>query len=326
MTAGQSAPQSAVTRQYPLTRSSLAHAFPRRSTTGDPRRPPPPTRARRAIASSTASSLTVGPATCLGVIGPNGVGKSTLLQILAGLLEPVDGDVRVDPPTATVGYLSQEHAPAGAETVRTTLYRRTGAAAAEADLSAAAAALAAGEAYADDRFAEALARYESISAGDFEARLVTTLGQVGLSARLADQPVATLSGGQEARVALAAVLLARFDITLLDEPTNDLDFDGLSRLEEMVDRRRGGMVIVSHDRAFLDRAVTDVLELDEHTRTGCLYGGGWAGLPGRARGRSGACGRGVRGVRGPAGRSAAAGAAGTAVGDCRCGARAEAAP
>ena len=78
-------------------------------------------------------------------------------------------------------------------------------------------------------------------------------------------------------MALAAILLARFDITLLDEPTNDLDFDGLSRLEEMVARRSGGMVIVSHDRAFLDRTVTDVLELDEHTRTGRMYGGGWAG-------------------------------------------------
>ncbi len=156
-------------------------------------------------------SLTVDPATCLGVVGPNGVGKSTLLQILAGLLEPVAGDVRVDPPTATVGYLSQEHAPAGVETVRGALYRRTGIAAAEADLSAAAAALGAGEAQADDRYAAALARYESISAGDFEARLVTTLGQVGLPVPLAEQPVATLSGGQAGRVALAAILLARFD-------------------------------------------------------------------------------------------------------------------
>ncbi len=222
-------------------------------------------------------SLTVDPATCLGVVGPNGVGKSTLLQILAGLLEPVAGDVRVDPPTATVGYLSQEHAPAGLETVRAALYRRTGIAAAEADLSAAAAALGAGGAQADDRYAATLARYESISAGDFEARLVTTLGQVGLPVPLAGQPVSTLSGGQGARVALAAILLARFDITLLDEPTNDLDFDGLSRLEEMVARRSGGVVIVSHDRAFLDRTVTDVLELDEHTRTGRMYGGGWAG-------------------------------------------------
>ncbi len=76
-------------------------------------------------------------------------------------------------------------------------------------------------------------------------------------------------------MALAAILLARFDLTLLDEPTNDLDFEGLSRLEDIVARRSGGMVIVSHDRAFLERTVTDVLELDEHSRTGTTYGGGW---------------------------------------------------
>ncbi|HEX3333597.1 MAG TPA: ABC-F family ATP-binding cassette domain-containing protein [Acidimicrobiales bacterium] len=232
-------------------------------------------------------SLTVGPDTCLGVVGPNGVGKSTLLQVLAGLITPTAGDVRVDPPTATVGYLSQEHAHDGDETVRAALYRRTGAAAAEAALTGAAAAL--GDAHAEgggdgatalaaeERYATALARYEALSAGDFEARLVTTLEQVGLPAEVADRPAARLSGGQEARVALAATLLARFDVTLLDEPTNDLDFDGLARLEEMVARRRGGLVIVSHDRAFLDRSVTDVLELDEHTRGGRLYGGGWSG-------------------------------------------------
>ena len=222
-------------------------------------------------------SLTVGPATCLGVVGPNGVGKSTLLQLLAGLFEPVAGDVRLDPPTATVGYLSQEHASAGEETVRDVLLRRTGVAVAEDALAAAGADLASGDPGADDRYATALSRYESISAGDFEARLVTTLERVGLPPGAGGQPVDTLSGGQEARVALAAVLLSRFDVTLLDEPTNDLDFDGLARLEEMVEGRRGGMVIVSHDRAFLDRAVTDVLELDEHTRAGRTYGGGWQG-------------------------------------------------
>jgi ATPase subunit of ABC transporter with duplicated ATPase domains len=72
-------------------------------------------------------------------------------------------------------------------------------------------------------------------------------------------------------------VLSRFDLTLLDEPTNDLDFDGLRRLESLVADRRGGMAIVSHDRAFLDGTVTDVLELDEHARAGRLYGGGWAG-------------------------------------------------
>ena len=122
-----------------------------------------------------------------------------------------------------------------------------------------------------------MARYESLAAGTLVARLSTTLQEVGLGAELVDREVATLSGGQEARLALAVVVLSRFDLTLLDEPTNDLDFDGLHRLESFVAARRGGMVIVSHDRAFLDRAVTDVLELDEHHHTGQLYGGGWSG-------------------------------------------------
>jgi ATPase subunit of ABC transporter with duplicated ATPase domains len=222
-------------------------------------------------------SLSVGPKSCVGVVGPNGVGKSTLLEILAGRIAPLTGTVRTDPPSATVGYLAQEHESLAAESVRRLLARRTGVAAAEANLTEAAAGLESGGPEAEDRYARTLTRYESLAAGDFEARLTTVLAEVSLPASLVDHAVDTLSGGQRAKVALAALFLSRFDITLLDEPTNDLDFDGLDQLESLVRHRRGGMVIVSHDRAFLDGTVTDVLELHEHTRTAQLYGGGWSG-------------------------------------------------
>ncbi len=221
-------------------------------------------------------SLTVSPTSCIGVVGLNGVGKSTLLRLLAGLEEPDAGSVRRDPPGATVGYLAQEHERRATETVGAALTRRTGVAAAESELAASGEALGRGEPGADDRFALALERYESLSAGDVDARIATTLDELGLAPGLVDQETATLSGGQAARVALAAIVLSRFDVTLLDEPTNDLDFDGLERLEAVVTERSGGIVIVSHDRAFLDATVTSVLEIDEQNHTGRLFGGGWS--------------------------------------------------
>ena len=103
------------------------------------------------------------------------------------------------------------------------------------------------------------------------------LRDLGLDVGLLELETAALSGGQAARASLAAILLSRFDVLLLDEPTNDLDFDGLARLERFVAERPGGAVIVSHDRAFLERTVTRVLELDEIAHTASEYGGGWAG-------------------------------------------------
>ena len=220
-------------------------------------------------------SVVVGPGMRLGVVGPNGVGKSTLLRVLAGELRPDAGTVRLQPPGTVVGYLAQEPVQGRSDTVRQLLHRATGVAGAEEALAVAATALAAGTGGAGDRYDEALARLAALAPDGLDARIRAVLDDLGLGAATADRPAAALSGGQRARVGLAAVVLSRFGVTLLDEPTNDLDFDGLARLESFVLGVTGPLVVVSHDRAFLERTVTDVLEIDEHDHSARLFGGGW---------------------------------------------------
>ncbi len=219
--------------------------------------------------------VSVSSGAVLGLVGPNGVGKSTLLAVLAGALAPDAGRVELTPPGAVVALLAQEPVRDPAETGRERIARRTGAAAAEVELTAATEALAAGTDGADDRYAAALDRWLAVGAADLDARLGGVLADVGLPEAAADQPTSTLSGGQAARLELAGVLLTRADVLLLDEPTNDLDFEGLARLERFVADHQGAVVVVSHDRAFLERTVTGVTELDEHTRTARTYAGGW---------------------------------------------------
>jgi ATPase subunit of ABC transporter with duplicated ATPase domains len=221
-------------------------------------------------------SVTISAETRLGVVGPNGVGKSSLLRLLAKLDQPDSGTVEVSPRTAAVGYLAQEPERSSVEDVRAYLSRTTGVAAADAELQTTAEALSRGEQGAIDAYADALEQWQAIGAADLDARIGTVIEELGLPEGALGQPMAALSGGQAARVALAAILLSRFDVLLLDEPTNDLDFDGLARLEQFVSGYRGGLVIVSHDREFLDRAITSVLELDEHEHTARLYRGGWS--------------------------------------------------
>ncbi|MHB8439936.1 MAG: ABC-F family ATP-binding cassette domain-containing protein [Acidimicrobiales bacterium] len=221
-------------------------------------------------------SVTVGPRTRLGIVGPNGSGKSTLLQVLAGIRAADAGAIELAPPDATVGYLAQEHERRPEETVRAHLHRVTGIAAADAQLQNTATALGSDTEAAADAYAAALDHWHRLGAADIDARVDSTLRELGLAGSVADQPTASLSGGQASRVALAAVVLSRFDIMLLDEPTNDLDFDGLDRLTRTVTRHRGGIAVVSHDRAFLDETIDSVLEIDEHDHSATLYRGGWS--------------------------------------------------
>jgi ATPase subunit of ABC transporter with duplicated ATPase domains len=233
-------------------------------------------KARGAGSILTDVDLTIGPTHRIGIVGPNGVGKSTLLRILAGL-EPADaGTITLAPPRSSVGYLAQEPEASTTETLAEALARRAGIAEASRAYDGALAALTAGEAEADDRYADALERFIDLGGMDFEARAASLLDDLGLPTRLLELPTAALSGGQRARSALAALLLSRHDILLLDEPTNDLDFDGLERLETFLIGRRGGTVVVSHDRAFLERVVTSIVDLDEFSREATLYNGGYA--------------------------------------------------
>ena len=181
-------------------------------------------------------SLAVAPGARIGVVGPNGIGKSTLLRILAGLEAPDSGRVVRRPPTLTVGYLPQE-VRGGGGTVRDFLVHRSG--------------------------------------EDADWRLEAACREVGLGVAL-ERPLDDVSGGEAARAALASIVLAGHDVLLLDEPTNDLDFAGLDLLERFVLGSDAGIVVVSHDRAFLERTVERVVELEEGSRTAREYAGGFA--------------------------------------------------
>lgn len=222
-------------------------------------------------------NLTVAPGDVVGVVGANGAGKSTLLRLLAGADEPQGGSVSLAPADAFVGWLPQEHERVEGETIAAYVARRTGCAQATHDMDETAAALGEDDSAAD-AYATALDRWLASGAADLDERLPIVLADLGFDVGpegVDKQLMTSLSGGQAARVGLAALLLSRFDIVLLDEPTNDLDLDGLERLEAFVQGLRGGVVLVSHDREFLARCVTQVLELDLAQDTNRVFGGGY---------------------------------------------------
>ena len=218
--------------------------------------------------------LVLAPGDVVGLVGANGAGKSTLLRLLAGEAEPEAGSVALSPPTATVGHLPQEPERRAGETVLAFLGRRTGVTAAHEAMESAAVALAGADDAAADVYTLALERWLALGGADLDERADEVAADLGLGVDL-QTPMTVLSGGQAARAGLAALLLSRYDVLLLDEPTNDLDLDGLERLERFVQGLRAPAVIVSHDREFLARTVTQVVELDLAQQQVGVYAGGY---------------------------------------------------
>jgi ATPase subunit of ABC transporter with duplicated ATPase domains len=239
-------------------------------------------------------NLVVAPGDVIGLVGANGAGKSTLLRLLAGLDTPENGSISLAPAHASIGLLPQEPERRPGETVSGYLARRTGVAAAQEAMDAAATALGEGSVGSDgaaEEYARELERWLALGGADLDVRAPALLAEVGLDAG-PDSLMTALSGGQAARAGLAALLASRYDVLLLDEPTNDLDLDGLARLEAFVTGLRGTAaggargaggagklsapaVIVSHDREFLARTVNRVVELDLAQRQVGIYQGGY---------------------------------------------------
>ncbi|MFB7372633.1 ribosomal protection-like ABC-F family protein [Streptomyces sp. NPDC056222] len=231
-------------------------------------------------------SLTVRPGERVGVVGDNGSGKSTFLRLLAGLEQPDNGTVAVDSPGG-LGHLAQTLDLPGTARVGDAVDL------ALADVRKLERAIRAAEAELArtgdlEGYATLLAAYEARGGRDADRRVETSLRQLGEREPLdRDRPLGTLSGGQRSRLALAATLAADPELLLLDEPTNDLDDEAVTWLEERLRTHRGTVVAVTHDRVFLDRVTTAVLEVNGELRTVRRYGNGYAGyLTGRAAERA----------------------------------------
>ena len=210
-----------------------------------------------------------------GLIGPNGSGKSTLLKIITGELEPDQGSVQFTPAGLRLGYLPQALEFPPDATVGEVLAAAQGKrVSAEARLVLLAERIATAS---NGELAEALAEYDRAliefdgGGGRRQADAAAVLAGLGLADVEQTRPVRGLSGGQKTRLGLARLLLSEPDLMVLDEPTNHLDITALAWLEELLSDYNGAILLVSHDRAFLDRTVTSVLALDDVTHTCLLY-------------------------------------------------------
>ncbi len=216
-------------------------------------------------------SFGVEPGEKLGLVGRNGVGKTTVLRLLAGL-DHADGGAVSLRPGARAGYLAQIPDVSDGHT----LWEEAAAAFAglrqvEQRLADAEALMASPEVHGDDaKLASALEeygrlrdRFETTGGFTYEAEIRRTLAGLGFEEEQFEQPLASMSGGQRSRAALARLLLSGPDMLLLDEPTNHLDLDALEWLQGFLAQSRGALLLVSHDRYLLDAVTTRTLELED---------------------------------------------------------------
>jgi len=224
-------------------------------------------------------SFIANPGDRLGLIGPNGCGKTTLLRIIAGQEQPDEGSVRLSPPGLRLGYLEQGQQYTEGDTLADFLQVGEAAleeAAARVARLATALARASGaeQARLMERYGQALAELEAQTEAQAERHQVEpVLAGLGLGDVPLDTPVATLSGGQKTRLGLARALTHKPRLLLLDEPTNHLDIEALEWLEAWLQVYRGAVLLVSHDRMLLERTVDTILDLDPQTHTVTVYPG-----------------------------------------------------
>jgi ATP-binding cassette subfamily F protein 3 len=224
-------------------------------------------------------SFTLNAGERLGLIGPNGCGKTTLLHIIAQQLPPDAGSVQISPPSLRVGYLAQSQHYGQDDTLADFMQvseRAMDTAAAHVAELAASLATARGpeQRAVAEAYDKALADLESLTETQIPPhRAQAVLAGLGLAQVPLESPVDSLSGGQKTRLGLARVLLHRPQLLLLDEPTNHLDIDALEWLEEWLQSYSGAVLLVTHDRMFLERTVNTILELDPETCTTTIYPG-----------------------------------------------------
>jgi ATPase subunit of ABC transporter with duplicated ATPase domains len=222
-------------------------------------------------------SFSINPRDRIGLVGVNGAGKSTLLALLSGDLARDSGSVWLEP-GRTLGFLRQGFADRPGASLGDLLDDASGGIISAAKgLDRALADLGdSTETHVLDRYDEALAGFEAIGGYQRLSELEALLGKLGIDHLDWTAPLNQLSGGEKTRAGLAGLLAKQPGVLLLDEPTNHLDSAALNWLETFVSGYQGAMVIVSHDRAFLDQTVNRIFELDPKTRTVAVFAGNYS--------------------------------------------------